>query len=438
METVSTKLEKIAKVAKLRPGEQFTSLAHLINFEMLELCHNEMKVGKASGADKVTKEQYAGNLEENLENLIIRMKRHSYRPQPVKRVYIPKLGTDKQRPLGIPAYEDKLVQAALTKILNAIYEQKFVETSYGYRPERSPHDALKALNVIMHHKPINYVVDVDIRGFFDHVDHQWMMKFIEHDIKDPNVLRLIRRFLKSGVMENGQQYQTTEGTPQGGNISPILGNIYLHYVQDLWFEKIVKKQLQGVAYMIRFADDSIFCFQRKEDAQRFYNSYQERLRKFNLDIAEEKSKIIRFSAGSSGEDSNTFDFLGFTHYIGKSQNNKRRVKRKTSKKKYKSKLLEFKTWLRSNMHEPLENIVKSLNKKLKGYYNYYGITDNSTMLRKMREEIKKILYKVLCRRSRERYLEMDTFKRLMKLYPIARPRTKVSIFELKQERGYIL
>jgi len=216
METVSTKLEGIAKVAQMRPREKFTSLAHLINFEMLEQCHREMKPGKASGIDKMTKDKYSENLTENLENLITRMKKHSYRPQPVRRVYIAKPGTDKQRPLGIPAYEDKLVQAAIAKILNAIYEQKFVETSYGYRPNRSPHDALKALNVILHERPINYIVDVDIRGFFDHVDHQWMMKFIEHDIADPNILRYIKRFLKSGVMEDGQLHHTMEGTPQGG------------------------------------------------------------------------------------------------------------------------------------------------------------------------------------------------------------------------------
>jgi len=405
MKTVSTKLEEIAKVAKMRPKEQFTSLAHLVNLEMLEQCHREMKIGKATGIDKVTKEQYAENLIENLENLIIRMKKHSYRPQPVKRAYIPKLGSDKQRPLGIPAYEDKLVQAAFTKILNAIYEQKFVETSYGYRPNRSQHDALKALNLIIHQKPINFIVDVDIKGFFDNVDHEWMMKFIEHDIKDPNIIRYIRRFLKSGVMENGQIHRTAEGTPQGGVVSPILANIYLHYVQDLWFEKLIKRNMRGAAYMVRFADDSVFCFQWEDEAREFYKLYRERLEKFNLEIAEEKSNIIRFSTKDSGGNSGTFDFLGFTHYIGKSRNNKPRVKRKTSRKKYQAKLQEYKAWLKTNMHEPLGELIKSLNRKLEGYYNYYGVTDNIVMLKKIREEIKKMLYKVLCRRSRERYLE---------------------------------
>ncbi len=397
-----------------------------------------MKLEKASGIDEVTKDEYSENLTENLETLIIRMKKHSYRPQPVRRVYIPKQGTKKQRPLGIPVYEDKLVQAAFTKILNAIYEHKFVETSYGYRPNRSQHDALKALNLIIHSRPINYIVDLDIKGFFDNVDHQWMMKFIEHDIKDPNILRHIKRFLKSGVMESGKLHQTTQGTPQGGVISPILANIYLHYVQDLWFEKIVKKRMQGAAYMVRFADDSIFCFQREKDAQEFYKLYQERLKKFSLEIASEKSKVIKFSMKDSGGNNGTFDFLGFTHYIGKSKNNKLRVKRKTSMKKYKAKLLDYKVWLKSNMHEPLETIIKSLNKKLEGYYNYYCVTDNSIMVRKMREEIQKMVYKVLCRRSRERYLEWKVFRRQMNWYPIARPRLKVNIFELKQERGCIL
>lgn len=251
-----TKLAGIAKVAKMRPQERFTSLAHLINVELLTICHNEMDGRKATGVDNITKQAYSENLEENLRNLVQRMKKHAYRPQPVQRVYIPKPGTNKQRPLGIPAYEDKLVQAALAKILTAIYEQEFLDSSFGFRPNRGCHDAIKVLNVILVERPINYIVDADIRGFFDHVNHDWLITLIEHRIQDPNIIRLIKRMLKSGIMEEGIRYDTTEGTPQGGVISPILANIYLHYVIDLWFDKSVRKSCRGAAFMVRYADDS--------------------------------------------------------------------------------------------------------------------------------------------------------------------------------------
>ena len=238
---METKLKGIAEAARMRPNEKFTSLAHLINEEAIKECHREMSKKKAAGIDEMTKEEYEINVENNVNDLIRRMKRQAYKPQPVRRVYIPKPGTDKKRPLGIPAYEDKLVQAAMAKILNAIYEQDFLECSFGFRPNRGCHDALKVLDKILNKKEINYVVDVDIRGFFDHVDHEWMLKFLQHRITDPNILRIIARFLRAGIVDAGIEYDTPEGTPQGGVCSPILGNIYLHYVLDLWFEKSKEK-----------------------------------------------------------------------------------------------------------------------------------------------------------------------------------------------------
>lgn len=249
-------LKRISQVAKSKPKERFTSLIHLINKETLIQCHKEINGKKASGVDEITKAIYEVNFEENVENLISRMKRQAYKPQPAKRVYIPKPGTDKKRPLGIPAYEDKLIQVALGKILNAIYEQDFMECSFGFRPNRGCHDALKLLNKIVNDKNIKYVVDTDIKGFFDNVYHEWMMKFIEHRIADVNLCRLINRFLKAGIIDAGIKYDTPKGTPQGGVCSPILANIYLHYVMDLWFEKVVRKHCKGEAYMVRYADDS--------------------------------------------------------------------------------------------------------------------------------------------------------------------------------------
>ena len=229
---METKLARIAEAARKRPNEKFTSLAHLINKEAIKECHKEMNNKKAAGVDEVTKEEYEKDLEFKVEDLVKRMKRQAYKPQPVKRVYIPKPGSKKKRPLGIPAYEDKLVQSALAKILNAIYEQDFLECSFGFRPNRGCHDALKVLDKIVNKREINYIVDADIKAFFDNVDHEWLMRFVQHRIIDRNILRLISRFLRSGIIEAGIEYESPEGTPQGGCCSPILGNIYLHYVLD--------------------------------------------------------------------------------------------------------------------------------------------------------------------------------------------------------------
>lgn len=441
---METKLEWIAEVARTRPTEKFTSLAHLINREMLTTCHKQMDKNKAVGADGVTKEQYDENLEGNINDLIARMKRNAYKPQAVKRVYIPKAGTDKKRPLGLPSYEDKLVQASLTKILNAIYEQEFLDCSFGFRPQRSCHDALKVLNKIVDRPEINYIVDADIRGFFDNVDHQWMMKFIQHRIADPNISRLISRFMKAGVLEAGISYKTPQGVPQGGPISPILANVYLHYVIDLWFDKRIRRQYQGTAYMVRYADDSVFCFQYKEEAEQFYQDLIERLKEFNLEIAEEKTKIITLGKDDNNDDDDSnnearsFEFLGFTHYLGKCENGKRRVKRKTSKKKYKASLLKVKEWIRDNRHTPTKELMGKLAIKLQGYCRYYGVSDNRSTVDKFLYEVRRLLYKWLNRRSQRKSFEWSRFNLFLKKYPLPRAKIYVSIFQLGIGRSYVM
>ncbi len=252
---METKLKRIAEQANENKEMKFSTLMYLVNDEALKQCHQEMKLQKAAGNSGITKETYDEKLDENILDLVNRMKKMSYKPGDVRRVYIPKPGSEKKRPLGIPEYEDKLVQKAMAKILNAIYEQDFLECSMGFREGRSQHDALKVLNVYLEEKRTNYVVDADIKGFFNNVDHKWMMKFLEHRISDPKFMRVIARFLKAGYLEDGVHYKTEQGTPQGGVISPVLANIYLHYVLDLWFEKVVKKKCRGNAYMVRFADD---------------------------------------------------------------------------------------------------------------------------------------------------------------------------------------
>ena len=437
---METGLVRIAEIARQNPKERFTALIHHINQETLIECHQMVSGSKASGVDQVTKQAYGENLEANIADLIGRMKRQAYKPQPVRRVYIPKEGSNKMRPLGIPSYEDKLVQKGLARILNTIYEQDFLDCSFGFRPGRGCHDALKVLNHIIERKKVNYIVDADIRGFFDHVDHEWLMKFLELRIADPNLLRLIKRFLKAGVMEAGIVYDTPEGTPQGGLISPILANVYLHYVLDLWFEKVVKKRCQGEAYVVRYADDFVCCFQNKRDAEWFYSNLKERLKKFNLEVAEEKTRIIAFGRSAEKESKkqgkkkpDTFDFLGFTHYCSKSEKGWFRVKRKTSQKKYRSSLLKCKLWLRKHLASPTDYVMEMLQIKLLGNYRYYGITDNSTAVRNFYDKVRRMLFKWFNRRSQRKSMNWDKYVRFLKKNPLPRAKTYVSIYDVKPE-----
>ena len=437
---METGLVRIAEIARQNPKERFTALIHHINHETLKECHLAISGSKASGADQVTKQAYEENLEANIADLIGRMKRQAYKPQPVRRVYIPKEGSNKMRPLGIPSYEDKLVQKGLARILNTIYEQDFLDCSFGFRLGRGCHDALKVLNHIIERKKVNYIVDADIRGFFDHVDHEWLMKFLELRIADPNLLRLIKRFLKAGVMEAGIVYDTPEGTPQGGLISPILANVYLHYVLDLWFEKVVKKRCQGEAYVVRYADDFVCCFQNKSDAEWFYSNLKERLKKFNLEVAEEKTRIIAFGRFADKESKkqgkkkpDTFDFLGFTHYCSKSEKGWFRVKRKTSQKKYRSSLLKCKLWLRKHLISPADYVMEMLQIKLLGNYRYYGITDNSTALGNFYDKVRRMLFKWFNRRSQRKSMNWDKFIRFLKRYPLPRAKIYVNIYDVKPD-----
>ena len=442
---METKLLRIAELAKSDPKMKFTSLAHLLNVQSLIQCHHELPNNKATGVNGTTKEQYAESLEENIMDLTNRLKSKSYRPVPVRRMYIPKLNSNKKRPLGIPEHEDKIVQKGIAKVLNAIYENDFLDCSFGFRPNRNCHDALKILNFYVEKRLVSYVVDVDIKGFFDNVDHKWMMEFLKHRITDPSLLRIISRFLKGGYMEEGRRYKADKGTPQGGVISPILANVYLHYVLDLWFEKVVRKQCEGQAYMVRYADDFVCCFQHKREAIQFYESLKLRLKKFNLEIAEDKTKVIpfgRFAENNAKRTGNgkpaTFDFLGFTHYCGKSKQGKFRVKRKSSRKKVQGKLKESKEWLKSNRNKNIHLIMERFRRSLVGYYNYYCITDNSQTVNDFKEKIEILLFKWLNRRSQRKSFTWDKFRLFLQMFPLPKPRIRVNIYELRKEISYIL
>lgn len=431
---METKLTRIAELAKRRPRIKLQTLMHAIDEESLIASHRELTANKASGVDAVTKQAYEEKLQENIEELLKKMKQQAYRPQPVKRVYIPK-ADGKQRPLGIPAYEDKLVQKSLNDILKAIYETEFLECSHGFRPGRNCHEALKEVGRILETKKINYVVDADIKGFFDNVDHRWMVKFLRERIQDTNVLRLIVRFLKAGVMEQGNISETDTGTPQGGIISPTLANIYLHYVLDLWFNVKVKRECRGEAYIIRYADDFVCFFQYKEDANQFYINLVERLAKFSLEVAVDKTKVIEFGRFAEENRSKrkegkpeTFDFLGFTHYCSKRKTGSFRVKRKTSRKKFRAKLKDMAQWLHTNMHMEIGELIKQINSKLIGYYRYYGITDNSRKIYQFRYYVRRRLVAIMNRRNQKKSMTWEKFVNLEKRFPLAKARIYVNMY----------
>lgn len=405
--------------------DKLQTLMCYVNKETLMEQHKKQMKGKASGIDGVIKEQYNENPESNIENLLNRMKKFSYKPQAVKRVYIPKTGSDKLRPLGIPAYEDRLVQGCMAYVLNEIYETKFLDCSYGFRPNRNCHQTIREINQTIMTKKVNYILDADIKGFFDNVDHNWLIEFLKHDIGDKNFLRYISRFLKSGIIENLKYYESDKGTPQGGLISPVLANVYLHYVLDLWFEKGIKPKLKGEAYLVRYCDDFIIMFQYENEAQIVYELLKERLKKFNLELAEDKTRILPFGRFKGNKES--FDFLGFTHYNSKTRTGKYTIQHKISKKKKKAKKQAMKQWLKENMHENLVDVIERLNKKLVGMYAYYGINGMFNDLLGLYKYVKYELYRVMCRRSQKK-IRKDKYNTILERIPIARPKIYVQIW----------
>ncbi len=433
-ESVPTKLQRIGLKASRDKGCQFTSLFHLMNKELLLECFMQLKGKAASGIDNITKEQYAVNLSANLENLIARLHKMAYKPQLVLRVYIPKPDSKQRRPLGIPVLEDKLVQAGLVKILQAIYERDFLNDSYGFRPNRSCHDALRALSEAVEANPVHYIVEADIKGFFDHVDQAQLMVFLQHRIADKRILRYIKRFLKAGIQEDGQHKTSERGTPQGGVISPLLANIYLHYTLDTWFEKRVKRNSEGYARLIRYADDYVACFQYAEDAKQFMQDMEGRLKQFHLEVAPEKTRLFEFGqcaaskAKARGERTATFDFLGLTHYCSRSRDGKRyRMKRKTMSQRFTAKLKGYKEWLKANRILPTADILKITAAKLRGHIAYYGVTDNYKSINNFAYQVLRTLLKWLNRRGKRGCYTWDKFTKLLKLFSLPKPRIRVNL-----------
>lgn len=430
---MGTKLERISQLSKENPEMVFTSVGHLINKELLKECHEKMDGDKAVGIDGVTKEEYGSNLEENLDRLVERLKRKSYKPQPARRVEIAK-ENGKTRPLSIYCYEDKLIQEALRRILEAVFEPLFYDEMMGFRPNRSCHMAIRKLNAMIEVHPTNYILDADVRGFFDHIDHEWAVKFIEAKIKDPNITRLVRRMLKAGIMKDYQFEETEEGSGQGSVCSPIIANIYMHNVLLWWFKERIRPTLKGYAGIIVYADDFVCCFQNQDEAEEFYERLKRRMKHFGLELEESKSRLIEFGRHAeercrkNGGKPSTFTFLGFTHYCSKSRNGKFRVKRKTSKKKFAKKCKEVNKKIEQMRILPLPEIIKKLNQMLVGYYHYYGITDNYKGLNAFYFQVRRGLFYWLNRRSQKKSYNWCAFDAMLKEYPLARPKIYVSIY----------
>jgi group II intron reverse transcriptase/maturase len=435
-EPVETKLLRIAEKARRERKFQFTSLFHLMDRELLRGCFVRLRKGAAAGIDGVTKAMYGEELEERLTELVERLQRMAYIPEPVRRRYIPKPGTGKQRPLGVPTLEGKLVEAGLVRILEAIYENDFIEDSYGFRPGRSCHDALRALSRTVEKGQINWIVEADIRGFFDNVDHDWLMKFLAHRIGDKRVLRMIKRFLKAGVVEDGRLEISDQGTPQGGCASPLLANVYLHYVLDLWFERRFQKSCTGAARLVRYCDDFVVCFENEAEAKRFRAELIERLAQFSLEVEPSKTKVLAFGPRAAAQAKTqgrrkpeTFDFLGFTHYCSRSRNGRRfRMKRVTARKRFRAKLAALKEWLRSvRSRMKTRQLWEAFCVKLRGHYAYYGVTDNSPGLARFAYAARRLLKKWFNRRGGRRQLTWEKFILMETRFPLPTPRITVNL-----------
>ena len=435
------KLALITQRAQEEPKSQFTSLAHLLNEGYLEACYRKLGRDRACGIDNVTWEEYGRELEKNLEDLVRRLKAKKYKPQPSKRVYIPK-DEHSKRPLGLPVLEDKIVQKGIAGILEAIYEADFLDCSYGFRPGRDCHQAINAVDKTIMTKPVSHIVEADIKGYFDTVSHEWLIKFLQVRIKDPSLLLLIRRFLKAGYVEAGMKAATEQGTPQGGNLSPILSNVFLHYVLDLWFEKKVKPRMKGQCYMVRYADDFICMVQSVGEAQHIKQLLEERFAQFDLELHPDKTRVMSFgryereNAERQNRKANTFDFLGFTHYCGKSRKGKFIVNRTTSRAKFQKKCKELNAWLKA-----VRNMVKTkewwpiLKAKLRGHYQYYGVSGNMAAIQRYHTVALRLTRKWLNRRSQRKVYSWKCFTEYLKHYPLPTPRITHNLYTLAPVTG---
>ena len=425
---VSTKLQRIAQLAKEDPKRALTTLAHHIDIEFLREAFRRTRKDGATGVDDQTAEEYAKDLNGNLRSLLDRLKSGAYRAPPVRRVHIPKGDGKKTRPIGIPTFEDKVLQRAVSMVFEAIYEQEFHPFSYGFRPRRGPHDALQYLRDGLMAMGGGWVLEVDIKSFFDTLDHGHLRAFLDQRVRDGVLRRAIDKWLKAGVLEDGKLSYPDEGSPQGGVISPILANIDLHEVLDRWFEETVKPRLRGKAFVVRFADDFVIAFSLESDARRVYEVLPKRFEKFGLTIHPEKTRLVRFyrprrdSTGKGhygqGGTPGSFVLLGFTHYWSRSLRGYWVIKQRTASNRFRRALRRIDDWCRLNLHKAIKEQHRQLSLKVQGHYGYYGITGNSYAIGRFRFWVGRMWRRWLNRRSQHARMPWDTFNRLLKAYPL--------------------
>ncbi len=419
--SVSSTLLDLTVKAKREPKYRFRSLYREIDLRMLHDSFRLLKPKAAVGIDNVSWYEYANNLDANLLDLLERLKTQRYRAKQIRRKYIPK-ASGKLRPLGIPSLEDKIVQMSARRLLQAIYEPIFSDNSMGYRPERGAREASRKLRDQLFFSRVHWIVEADIKGFFDHMDHDWLIRMLEERIADSHFIRLIRKWLRAGILEeDGSVLNPTTGTPQGGIVSPVLANIYLHYALDLWVEKIVKKRCSGQVVYQRYADDFVVGFEYGYEAKSFFEELPKRLNKFSLGIAPEKSGILRFSR-SDLRNSKRFVYLGFDFYWARTRRGKQTVKRRTNKKKFQQALKSLKTWLTGARSTPLKQLAGTLRAKLVGHFNYYGVIGNSQMLSDFFNAARYTIYRVLNNRSQKKSYSWEGFTAMWKTLDIPNPK----------------
>ena len=431
--TISPRLLRIAELAKQRPQTALTTLAHAIDLDLLFEAYRRTRKDGAVGVDGQTAEAYAEHLEENLRALLERAKSGTYRAPPVRRVHIPKADGSKTRPIGIPSFEDKVLQRAVAMVLEAVYEQDFRDCSFGFRPRRSAHQALQALWKGLMDLGGGWVLELDIQGFFDALDHEQLRKILGQRVRDGVLLRLIGKWLNAGVLEEGRLVYPDTGTPQGGVISPLLANVFLDTVLDAWFEDEVRPRLRGRSFLVRYADDAVMGFALEQDARRVYEVLAKRFARFGLLLHPEKTRLVRFerpSRSGSRPRPETFDFLGFTHYWGRSRRGTPAVLRKTQRDRFSRALRAIAQWCSRHRHAPLAEQHRALQQKLRGHYAYYGITGNQPALSRFWWETQRTWKTWLSRRSNRRQLRWERFYLLIARYPLPPPRVVHSVYRL--------
>jgi len=436
---MSTGLERIAAKARSEPKLRFTSLAHHVTRERIWKSLCQIPANSAPGCDGQTVAEAKEEFGLWIEPMVRSMHRRGYHPPPIRRAYIPKPGRREKRPLGVPTVTDRALQRSVAQVLSAIYEQDFLVCSFGGRPGLGAHHALATLNEIIAGCKVSWVLEADLKEFFGSLDHRWLLRFVEHRVGDPRIISLIRRWLKAGVLEDGRLQETTEGTPQGGSISVLLSNLYLHYVLDLWFERVVKPRLRGEAYLVRYIDDFVLCFQYRSDAQRVHDVLERRLKRYGLTLEPSKTKLVEFGRFAQRDAQRrgrkrpeTIYFLGFTLYCTRNRQGHYRVGLRTEKSRFRRSLANLRDLMRRMCHLPIREQVNNLNSVLGGHYAYYGIAGNFRTLQRVYRAVERYWRRMLCRRSRKGAVSWEVFQRIKQRFPLQRPKLLLPYPKLQQ------